>query len=80
MCNTKPGLMISSDAINLLSSVNPNISFPYFFVKSGVLLSVEKISNDTYLKVFENNLINTKFDFENYWEIPMEESWYNRFL
>lgn len=27
-----------------------------------------------------DNLITTKFDFENYWEIPMEESWYNRFL
>jgi len=27
-----------------------------------------------------DNLITTKFDFENYWEITMEESWYNRFL
>lgn len=27
-----------------------------------------------------DNLITNKFDFENYWEIPMEESWYNRFL
>lgn len=27
-----------------------------------------------------DNLIANKFDFENYWEIPMEESWYNRFL
>lgn len=27
-----------------------------------------------------DNLVTNKFDFENYWEIPMEESWYNRFL
>lgn len=27
-----------------------------------------------------DNLITNKFDFENYWEIPIEESWYNRFL
>jgi hypothetical protein len=27
-----------------------------------------------------DSLITNKFDFENYWEIPMEESWYNRFL
>ena len=27
-----------------------------------------------------DNLINSKFDFENYWEVPITESWYNRFL
>lgn len=27
-----------------------------------------------------DNLIHNKYDFENYWEIPIEESWYNRFL
>jgi len=27
-----------------------------------------------------DNLITTKLDFENYWEIPIEESWYNRFI
>lgn len=27
-----------------------------------------------------DNLINSKFDFENYWELPITESWYNRFL
>jgi hypothetical protein len=27
-----------------------------------------------------DNLINTKQDFDNFWEIPVEESWYNRFL
>ena len=27
-----------------------------------------------------DNLITTKLDFENNWEIPIEESWYNRYL
>ncbi|WP_369048818.1 ABC transporter ATPase [Tenacibaculum sp. UWU-22] len=27
-----------------------------------------------------DNLVNTKFDLENYWETPLSESWYNRFL
>jgi len=27
-----------------------------------------------------DNLITTKIDFENNWEIPIEESWYNRYL
>lgn len=27
-----------------------------------------------------DNLIQTKYDLENYWEVPITESWYNRFL
>lgn len=27
-----------------------------------------------------DNLITTKKDFNNFWKIPIEESWYNRFL
>jgi hypothetical protein len=27
-----------------------------------------------------DNLITNKQDFENLWEIPIEESWYSRFL
>ena len=27
-----------------------------------------------------DNLITNKYDFENYWEIPIQESWYNRFF
>lgn len=27
-----------------------------------------------------NNLINNKAEFEEYWEVPMEESWHSRFL
>lgn len=27
-----------------------------------------------------DNLVTTKQDFDNFWEIPIEESWYSRFL
>ncbi|WP_439129611.1 ABC transporter ATPase [Polaribacter sp.] len=27
-----------------------------------------------------DNLITTKSDFDNYWEVPIEDSWYSRFL
>ncbi len=27
-----------------------------------------------------DNLVSNKYDFENYWEIPIAESWYNRFF
>jgi hypothetical protein len=30
--------------------------------------------------VIFDNLVTTKQDFENLWEIPIEESWYSRFL
>lgn len=27
-----------------------------------------------------NNLVNNKYEFENAWEVPMEDSWHSRFL
>ena len=27
-----------------------------------------------------DNLIQTKYDLENFWEVPITDSWYNRFL
>ena len=27
-----------------------------------------------------DNLVNNNYDFKNFWEIPIEDSWYNRFL
>ncbi|MGO2102727.1 MAG: ABC transporter ATPase [Psychroflexus halocasei] len=27
-----------------------------------------------------NNLVNTKAEFDEYWEVPLEESWHSRFL
>lgn len=27
-----------------------------------------------------DNLVSTNYDFKNFWELPIEDSWYNRFL
>lgn len=27
-----------------------------------------------------NNLVNTKAEFDEYWEVPLTESWHSRFL
>ena len=37
----------------------------------------DKITQDT---IVFNNMVNTKEDFEQKWEIPARESWHNRFL
>jgi hypothetical protein len=37
----------------------------------------DKITKDT---IVFNNMVNTKEDFEQKWEIPARESWHNRFL
>lgn len=41
------------------------------------LLKSKSVNNKT---IVFDNLIQTKFDLENYWEVPITESWYNRFL
>lgn len=41
------------------------------------LLKSKSVNNKT---VVFDNLIQTKFELENYWELPITESWYNRFL
>jgi len=41
------------------------------------LLKSKSISEKT---IVFNNLINTKEELENNWEIPLEDSWHNRFL
>jgi len=37
----------------------------------------KKITSET---IVFNNMVNTKHDFENKWEVPANESWHNRFL
>ena len=37
----------------------------------------QKITAET---IVFNNMVNTKEDFENSWEIPAKQSWHNRFL
>lgn len=41
------------------------------------LLKEKAVSPKT--SVFDN-LVQSKYDFENYWEVPITDSWYNRFL
>ena len=36
-----------------------------------------KVTSET---IVFNNLVNTKEDFENNWEVPARESWHKRFL
>ena len=37
----------------------------------------KSVSGDT---IVFNNLVNTKEEYVSYWEVPMSESWHNRFL
>jgi hypothetical protein len=37
----------------------------------------QKITSET---IVFNNMVNTKEDFENNWEIPAKQSWHKRFL
>lgn len=41
------------------------------------LLKNKSVSDKT---VVFDNLVQTKLELENYWEVPITESWYNRFL
>lgn len=41
------------------------------------LVKHKAVTNKT---IIFDNLITNKYDFENYWEIPIQESWYNRFF
>jgi len=41
------------------------------------LLKNKAVSNKT---IVFNHLINTKEELENYWEVPITESWYNQFI
>ena len=50
----------------------------YKDVKSFRKLLKSKSVNDKTI-VF-NNLIQTKEELENHWEVPITESWYSRFL
>lgn len=41
------------------------------------LLKKKSVSSKT---IVFDNLVQTKSELENYWEVPITESWYNRFL
>lgn len=50
----------------------------YKEIKEFKKLLKNKSVNDKTI-VFDN-LVQTKYELENYWEVPITESWYNRFL
>ncbi|WP_288956300.1 ABC transporter ATPase [uncultured Polaribacter sp.] len=53
------------------------------FVQYKELKDFKKLLKDkavTGKTIIFDNLITTKQDFENYWEVTVEDSWYNRFL
>ncbi len=41
------------------------------------MLKEKSVSSKT---IVFDNLVQSKYDLENYWEVPITESWYNRFL
>lgn len=41
------------------------------------LIKQKAVSNKT---IVFDNLVETKHDFEQYWEVPITESWYSRFI
>ena len=42
-----------------------------------VFAKAKKINSET---IVFNNMVNTKKDFEENWEVPAKQSWHNRFL
>ncbi|PWG04523.1 ABC transporter ATPase [Polaribacter aquimarinus] len=53
------------------------------FVQYKELKDFKKLLKDkavTGKTIIFDNLITTKQDFENYWKVTVEDSWYNRFL
>lgn len=68
--------------ITLLDKMNVSFKqgdfIQYKDVKDFKKLIKNKSVNDKTI-VFDN-LIQTKYDLENYWEVPITESWYSRFL
>lgn len=53
------------------------------FVQYKELKSIKSLLKNkaiTEKTIVFDNLITNKFDFENHWEIPLKDSWYNRFL
>ena len=41
------------------------------------MLKEKSVSSKT---IVFDNLVQSKYDLENFWEVPITESWYNRFL
>lgn len=68
--------------IELLDKMNVCFKQAEFIQYKNVKDFKELIKNNSvnYKTIVFDNLIQTKYELENYWEVPITESWYNRFL
>ena len=64
------------DKMNITFKVNDNINV----VKLSDFQKFAKEGKITSATIVFNNMVSTKEDFENNWEIPAKESWHKRFL
>ncbi len=64
------------DKLNITFKVNDNINV----VKLSDFQKFAKEGKITSATIVFNNMVSTKEDFENNWEIPAKESWHKRFL
>ena len=68
--------------INLLDKMNVSYRHGEFIAYKPLIEFKKMIKNRSISKktIVFNNLINNKSEFLNNWEVPIEESWHNRFF
>ena len=68
--------------ISLLDKMNVSYRHGEFIAYKPLIEFKKMIKNRSISKktIVFNNLINSKSEFLNNWEVPMEESWHNRFF
>ena len=64
------------DKMNVTFKDNDNINLVKLF-DFQKFAAAQKVTTET---IVFNNMVATKEDFENSWEIPAKDSWHNRFL
>ena len=69
-------------SINLLDKMNVSYRHGEFIAYKPLIEFKKMIKNRSISKntIVFNNLINNKSEFLNNWEVPVEESWHNRFF
>jgi hypothetical protein len=68
--------------VSLLDKMNVSYRHGEFIAYKPLIEFKKMIKNRSISKktIVFNNLINTKSEFLNNWEVPIEESWHNRFF
>ena len=69
-------------SINILDKMNVSYRHGEFIAYKPLIEFKKMIKNRSISKktIVFNNLINNKSEFLNNWEVPIEESWHNRFF